>query len=75
LKKSKFTAPLVVGREDTVSYGAFIGEVLRLPVDDSADGVQWDKVAKIKRALTDGTYSVSAEDLAKKIISALRRVT
>jgi hypothetical protein len=68
LKKSKLAAPLVVGRGDTVSYGPFIDEVLGLPVDDSADGVRWDIVAKIKRALTDGTYSVSAEDLAGKIL-------
>jgi Anti-sigma-28 factor, FlgM len=75
LKKSKFTAPLVVGREDAVSNGAFIDELLRLLVGDSADGVRWDKVATIKSALTDGTYSVSVEDLAEKIISARRAIT
>ena len=69
LKKSKFTAPLIVRREDTVSYGAsLLDEILRLLVDDSADGVRWDKVVRIKRALTHGTYSVSAEDVAGKII-------
>ena len=75
MKKSKFIAPLVVGREGAVSNGAFIDELLRLPVDDSADGVRWDKVATIKSALTGGTYSVSVEDLAEKIISARRAIT
>ena len=69
MKKSKFTAPLIVRREDTVSYGAsLLEERLRLLVDESADGVRWDKVVRIKRALTHGTYNVSAEDVAEKII-------
>ena len=76
MKKSKFTAPLIVRREDTVSYGAsLLDEILRPLVDDSADGVRWDKVATIKSALTDGTYSVSVENLAEKIISARRAIT
>jgi anti-sigma28 factor (negative regulator of flagellin synthesis) len=69
LKKSKFTAPLIVRREDTVSYGdSLIDEILRLLVDESADDVRWDKVVRIKRALTHGTYNVSAKDVAGKII-------
>jgi hypothetical protein len=68
VKKSKITAPLIVGREETVSYGDFIDKALQLLVDDSADGVRWDKVARIKRALANGTYNVSDEDLAGRII-------
>jgi hypothetical protein len=72
VKKSKFTAPLIVGREETVSYGDFIDKALQLLVDDSADGVRWDKVARIKRALANGTYNVSDEDLAERIICLKR---
>jgi Anti-sigma-28 factor, FlgM len=67
-KKSKFTAPLIVGCEETVPYGDFIDKALQLLVDDSADGVRWDKVARIKRALANGTYNVSDEDLAGRIV-------
>jgi hypothetical protein len=70
LKKSKFTAPLTVGREETVPYGDFIDKALQLLVDDSADGVRWDKVARIKGALANGTYDVSAEDLAGRIVGS-----
>jgi anti-sigma28 factor (negative regulator of flagellin synthesis) len=76
LKKSQINAPLIVGRDDTLSCSAsFIDEVFRLLADESAEGVRLDKVAKIKRALTHGTYNVSAEDLSGKIISALRAIT
>jgi hypothetical protein len=68
LKKSKFTAPFIVGREETVPYGDFIDKVPQLLVQDSADGVRWDKVTRIKRALASGTYNVSDEDLAGRII-------
>jgi Anti-sigma-28 factor, FlgM len=70
LKKSKFTAPLIVGREETVPCGDFIDKALQLLVDDSADGVRWDKVARIKGALANGTYDVSAEDLAGRIVGS-----
>jgi Anti-sigma-28 factor, FlgM len=69
-KKSKFTAPLIVGCEETVPYGDFIDKALQLLVDDSADGVRWDKVARIKGALANGTYDVSAEDLAGRIVGS-----
>jgi anti-sigma28 factor (negative regulator of flagellin synthesis) len=68
VKKSKLTAPRIVGGEDTVSYGDLIDEVLRLPVVNAADSVRSEKVATIKRTLADGTYNVSAEDLAGSII-------
>jgi hypothetical protein len=70
LKKSKFTAPLIVGREETVSYRDFIDKALQLLVDDFADGVRWDKVARIKGALANRTYDVSAENLAGRIVGS-----
>jgi anti-sigma28 factor (negative regulator of flagellin synthesis) len=68
VKKSKLTTPRIVGGEDTVSYGDLIDEVVRLLVVNAADGVRSEKVAAIKRTLADGTYDVSAEDLAGRII-------
>jgi hypothetical protein len=68
VKKSKLTAPRIVGGEDTVSYGDLIDEVLRLLIVNAADGVRSEKVATIKSALADGTYNVNAEDLAGRII-------
>ena len=68
MKKSKLTAPRIVGGEDTVSYGDLIDEVLRLLIVNAADGVRSEKVATIKSALADGTYNVNAEDLAGRII-------
>ena len=68
MKKSKLTAPRILGGEDTVSCGDLIEEVLRLPVVKAADGVRSEKVATIKRTLADGTYNVSSEDLAGRII-------
>ncbi len=38
-------------------------------VDQHAiDAVHADKIEKIKKALADGTYSVSAEEVARKLI-------
>jgi anti-sigma28 factor (negative regulator of flagellin synthesis) len=68
VKKSKLTAPRILGGEDTVSYGDLIDEVLRLLVVNAAGGVRSEKVAIIRRALAEGTYNISAEDLAGKII-------
>jgi anti-sigma28 factor (negative regulator of flagellin synthesis) len=68
VKKSKLTAPRILGGEDTVSYGDLIDEVLRLLVVNAAGGVRSEKVATIKRTLAEGTYNVSAEDLAGGII-------
>ena len=68
MKKSKLIAPQIVGGEDTVSCDDLIDEILRLLVVNAADGVRSEKVATIKRTLADGTYNVSAEDLAGRII-------
>lgn len=35
---------------------------------DAIDDVRMEKIANIKKALADGTYSVSAEEVARKLI-------
>jgi anti-sigma28 factor (negative regulator of flagellin synthesis) len=37
-------------------------------IDDATGEARMEKVAKIKKSLADGTYNVSAEDLARKLI-------
>jgi hypothetical protein len=49
LKKSEFTAFQNMGRMQIVTYGDFIDEALRLFENDSADGVRWEKGARIRR--------------------------
>jgi flagellar biosynthesis anti-sigma factor FlgM len=36
--------------------------------DDPIDEARLEKIAKLKKALGDGTYNVSAEELARKLI-------
>jgi anti-sigma28 factor (negative regulator of flagellin synthesis) len=41
-------------------------------VDNTVDDVRLEKIANIKKALADGTYHVSAEELARKLIEHMR---
>jgi anti-sigma28 factor (negative regulator of flagellin synthesis) len=41
-------------------------------LDKSMDAARLEKIAKIKKALADGTYHVSAADVAWKIIDQMR---
>ena len=41
--------------------------------DPAVDDVRWEKVARIKKALEDGTYHVSSEDVARKLIEHMLR--
>jgi flagellar biosynthesis anti-sigma factor FlgM len=41
-------------------------------LDKSMDGARVEKIAKIKKALADGTYHVSAADVARKIIDHMQ---
>ncbi len=38
------------------------------PIDNPIEDARLEKIAKIKKALADGTYNVSAEELARKLI-------
>jgi flagellar biosynthesis anti-sigma factor FlgM len=39
---------------------------------DAVDEERLQKIAKIKQAIADGTYHVSAQDVAEKIIEHMR---
>jgi flagellar biosynthesis anti-sigma factor FlgM len=39
--------------------------------DDDLDGVRLEKVERLKAAIANGTYHVSAEDLAEKMIESM----
>jgi flagellar biosynthesis anti-sigma factor FlgM len=41
-------------------------------LDKSMDQARVEKIAKIKKALADGTYHVSAAEVARKIIDYMR---
>jgi flagellar biosynthesis anti-sigma factor FlgM len=41
-------------------------------LDKSMDQARVEKIAKIKKALADGTYHVSAAEVARKIIDHMR---
>jgi flagellar biosynthesis anti-sigma factor FlgM len=46
-----------------------------LPGQKSLDGIdekRLQKIAKIKQAIADGTYHISAQDVAQKIIEHMR---
>jgi flagellar biosynthesis anti-sigma factor FlgM len=43
-----------------------------LAMDKSMDQVRVEKIAKIKKALANGTYHVSAADVARKIIDHMQ---
>jgi anti-sigma28 factor (negative regulator of flagellin synthesis) len=43
-----------------------------LALDKSMDQARVEKIAKIKKALADGTYHVSAAEVARKIIDYMR---
>jgi flagellar biosynthesis anti-sigma factor FlgM len=38
------------------------------PIDNPQEDARLEKIANIKKALADGTYNVSAEELARKLI-------
>jgi flagellar biosynthesis anti-sigma factor FlgM len=43
------------------------------PLDDSAvDAERLEKINKLKKAIADGTYNVSAEEVARKLIEHMR---
>ena len=69
LNKSRLIAPLNGSQDNAVSRcRSFMDQTFRPPVDESAEIVRWNKVARLMRALADGTYDVSAQDVAEKII-------
>jgi flagellar biosynthesis anti-sigma factor FlgM len=41
-------------------------------LDKSTDEARREKIEKIKKALADGTYHVSAAEVARKIIDSMR---
>ena len=41
-------------------------------LDQSIDEARLNKIEKIKKALADGTYHVSAAEVARKIIDSMR---
>jgi hypothetical protein len=47
-------------------------ELLPKLVDDEIDPKRREKVEKIKQALADGTYRISNEDVARKVIEHMR---
>jgi anti-sigma28 factor (negative regulator of flagellin synthesis) len=47
-------------------------ELLPELVDDEIDPERREKIEKIKQALADGTYRISNEDVARKVIEHMR---
>jgi anti-sigma28 factor (negative regulator of flagellin synthesis) len=43
-----------------------------LALDKTVDQVRVEKIAKIKKALSNGTYHLSAADVARKIIDHMQ---
>jgi anti-sigma28 factor (negative regulator of flagellin synthesis) len=41
-------------------------------LDNSMDHARLEKIARIKKTLADGTYHVSADDVARKILSDMQ---
>jgi flagellar biosynthesis anti-sigma factor FlgM len=41
-------------------------------LDKTMDDARTEKIANIKKALADGTYHVSAAEVARKIVDAMR---
>jgi flagellar biosynthesis anti-sigma factor FlgM len=45
------------------------------PIEKNLDGIdekRLQKIAKIKQAIADGTYHISAQDVAQKILEQMR---
>lgn len=42
-----------------------------LEYDDAIDAARLEKIEKIKKAIADGTYRVSAEEVARKLIEQM----
>jgi anti-sigma28 factor (negative regulator of flagellin synthesis) len=47
-------------------------ELVREPVKDEIDPERREKIEKIKQALADGTYRISNQDVARKLIEHMR---
>ncbi len=70
--KKAYAAKPAAGMKDTVSLSSFAKElsVAKNAVDNVPD-VRTEKVNAIKEQIKDGTYNVSAEQVAEKIMSKL----
>jgi negative regulator of flagellin synthesis FlgM len=55
-------------KNDSVALTAASQEIKKTVGSSSATPVNIDKVNSIKKALADGSYSINAEQIAKKII-------
>jgi flagellar biosynthesis anti-sigma factor FlgM len=54
----------------TAKIQALLDQIRAL--DKSTDEARREKIEKIKKALADGTYHVSAAEVARKIIDSMR---
>jgi flagellar biosynthesis anti-sigma factor FlgM len=76
--------PLAARRDNPTSSGSFPPEEPTLAakvqalldqiraLDKSMDEARMQKIAKIKKAMADGTYNVSAAEVARKIIDHMQ---
>ena len=59
----------ITEKTDSVALTTISQEIKKaVAADSSQPTVDIDRVAKVKKALADGTYSVNAERLAKKLL-------
>jgi flagellar biosynthesis anti-sigma factor FlgM len=60
--------PVTVGAGDDAQLSA-AGELLSVEMDGSA--VRWEKIARLREQIAAGTYRVSSQEIAGKMIDAM----
>jgi flagellar biosynthesis anti-sigma factor FlgM len=73
-------SPMIAGPDDPGSSGSSNGDAAKIQglldhiraLDKSIDEARKKKIANIKKALADGTYDVSAAEVAHKLIDQMR---